>query len=33
MNQISPDWIIQIEVVGENTGISVLKLENIFKKL
>ena len=29
----SPDWVIQIEVVGENTGISVLKPENIIKKL
>ncbi len=33
MDKNSPDWIIQIEVVGENTGISVLKPENIFKKL
>ncbi len=33
MDANSPDWIIQIEVVGENTGISVLKPGNIIKKL
>ena len=33
MDEHNPDWIIQIEVVGENTGISVLKSENFIKKL
>jgi len=33
MEKNCPDWVIQIEVVGENTGISVLKPENIIKKL
>lgn len=28
-----PDWIIQIEVVGENTGISILNPEMILKKI
>lgn len=27
-----PDWVVQIEVVGENTGISVLRPEDIIKK-
>ena len=27
------DWIIQVEVVGENTGISILNPEMIPKKL
>jgi tRNA acetyltransferase TAN1 len=27
-----PDWIIQIEVVGENTGISILSPDKILKK-
>lgn len=26
-----PDWIIHIQVVGENTGISVVKLEDIMR--
>jgi tRNA acetyltransferase TAN1 len=29
----NPDWIVQIEVVGENTGISVLKPNEIIKKI
>jgi len=28
-----PDWVVQVEVVGENTGISVLKPEEILKKV
>jgi tRNA acetyltransferase TAN1 len=28
-----PDWIVQIEVVGENTGISILNPEMILKKI
>ncbi len=28
----NPDWIVQIEVVGENTGISVLKPDDFIKK-
>jgi len=28
-----PDWVVQIEVIGENTGLSVLKPENIIKKI
>jgi tRNA acetyltransferase TAN1 len=28
-----PDWIVQIEVVGENTGISMLNPEMILKKI
>ena len=27
------DWVIQVEVVGENTGISILNPEMILKKL
>ena len=27
-----PDWIVQIEVVGENTGISILSPDKILKK-
>lgn len=33
MDEKNPDWVVQIEVVGENTGISVLEPENIIKKL
>lgn len=29
----NPDWVVQIEVVGENTGISVLNPDKIIKKL
>lgn len=32
-NEKNPDWIVQIEVVGENTGIGVLKSHEILKKL
>lgn len=28
----NPKWIIQVEVVGENTGISILKPDEILKK-
>lgn len=27
-----PDWVVQIEVIGENTGISVLKPDALIKK-
>lgn len=27
-----PDWVVQIEVVGENTGVSVLKPDDFIKK-
>lgn len=33
MDENNPDWVVQIEVVGENTGISVLRPENIVKKV
>ena len=33
MDENEPDWVVQIEVVGENTGISVLKPEDIVKKV
>ena len=32
-NGADPDWIVQIEVVGENTGISILNPEMILKKI
>ena len=32
-NETDSDWIIQVEVVGENTGISILNPEMIPKKL
>ncbi|MGC9516272.1 MAG: THUMP domain-containing protein [Methanomicrobiales archaeon] len=31
-NDDNPDWIIQIEIIGENTGISVSKPADIIKK-
>ncbi len=31
-DEVNPDWVVQIEVVGENTGISVLKPTELFKK-
>ena len=31
-DEIDPDWVVQIEVIGENTGISVLKPNELFKK-
>jgi len=27
-----PDWVVQLEIVGENTGISILSPEKILKK-
>jgi tRNA acetyltransferase TAN1 len=33
VNERNPDWIVQIEVVGEDTGISVLKPHQILKKI
>lgn len=33
LNEENPDWVVQIEVVGENTGISVLNPDEIIKKL
>lgn len=32
-DEINPDWIVQIEVVGEDTGISILKPHQILKKI
>ena len=32
-NGSDADWVVQIEVVGENTGISILNPEMILKKL
>ena len=32
-NGADSDWVVQIEVVGENTGISVLDPEMILKKI
>ncbi|MCK9150966.1 THUMP domain-containing protein [Methanobacterium alcaliphilum] len=32
INEKNPDWVVQVEVVGENTGISVLREEDILKK-
>lgn len=29
----NPKWIVQIEVVGENTGISILKPDEVLKKI
>lgn len=33
VDKINPDWVVQIEVVGEDTGISVLKPHQILKKV
>ena len=33
LNEQNPEWIVQIEVVGENTGISILRPGELFKKL
>jgi tRNA acetyltransferase TAN1 len=33
VNDQNPDWVVQLEVIGENTGISVLKPENLIKKV
>ena len=33
IDEINPDWIVQIEVVGDDTGISVLKPYEILKKV
>ena len=33
VDKIKPDWVVQIEVVGEDTGISVLKPHQILKKI
>ncbi|WP_424355647.1 THUMP domain-containing protein [Methanobacterium sp. MBAC-LM] len=32
-DEINPGWIVQIEVVGEDTGVSVLKPHQILKKI
>jgi tRNA acetyltransferase TAN1 len=32
LNTPNPDWVVQIEVVGEDTGISVLKPHQLLKK-
>lgn len=33
IDEINPDWVVQIEVVGDDTGISVLKPHQILKKI
>ena len=33
VEETNPDWIVQIEVVGEDTGISVLKPHQIIIKV
>lgn len=33
LDEMNPDWVVQIEVVGEDTGISVLKPYQILKKI
>ncbi len=33
LNEENPEWVVQIEVVGENTGISILRPGELFKKL
>jgi tRNA acetyltransferase TAN1 len=32
LDEKDPTWVVQVEVVGENTGISVLKPDEILKK-
>jgi len=32
LNTQNPDWVVQVEVVGDDTGISVLKPHQILKK-
>ncbi len=32
VDEDQPDWVVQIEVIGENTGISVLKPDDFIKK-
>lgn len=32
VDEINPDWVVQIEVVGDDTGISVLNPHQILKK-
>ena len=32
-NGKNPDWVVQLEIVGENTGISILSPNNILKKI
>lgn len=31
-NSTNPDWVVQIEIIGENTGISVSRPSDILKK-
>lgn len=33
VDETNPDWVVQIEVVGEDTGISILKPYQILKKI
>ncbi len=33
VDEINPNWVVQIEVVGDDTGISVLKPHQILKKI
>ena len=32
-DELYPDWVVQIEVVGDDTGISILKPQQILKKI
>ena len=33
IDEINPNWIVQIEIVGDDTGISVLKPHEVLKKI
>lgn len=33
VDEINPEWVVQIEVVGDDTGISVLKPQQLLKKI
>lgn len=33
IDEMNPDWVVQIEIVGDDTGISVLKPHQILKKI
>lgn len=33
IDENDPDWVVQLEVVGENTGLSVLRPGDILKKI
>lgn len=33
INEKNPEWVVQLEVIGENTGLSVLRPGDILKKI